>query len=239
MNLLLLKPDDFIGENLAEISGRRFQHLKKILKVVTGQTLSTGVLNGKIGTGTITEIRSHSICLSVQLESEPPAPVDCSLILALPRPLMLKRILQSITSLGIKEIHLIQTDAVEKSYWNSSDLDADTIEEQLLLGLEQGVDTLLPGVTFHRHFNTFCRDTLPRLAANRRCLLAHPGDYPACPANIDAPMILVIGPEGGFTEKEISAFIDHGFDKIQMGQRILRVETAVTALLGRLLPNQG
>jgi len=238
VNLLLLKPDDFFGENLAEISGRRFQHLKKILKVVTGQTLCVGALNGKIGVGTITKITSHSIHLSVYLESEPPSPAECSLIFALPRPLMLKRILQSVTSLGIKDIHLIQTDAVEKSYWSSSDLDTDTLAEQLLLGLEQGMDTLLPTLTLHRQFNTFCRDALPQIAANRCCLLAHPGDYPPCPANIDTPMTIAIGPEGGFTEKEVEAFSHNGFSKIQMGKRILRVETAVTALLGRLLPNQ-
>lgn len=236
MNLLLLKPDDFSGEDLAEVSGRRFQHLKKILKVVTGQTLCVGILNGKTGIGTITEITSHSIRLSVRLETEPPTPVECSLILALPRPLMLKRILQSITSLGIKNIHLIQTDAVEKSYWSSSDLNPDILEEQLLLGLEQGMDTLLPTLTLHRQFNAFCRDTLPRLAVNKLCLLAHPGDYPPCPANIGAPMTLAIGPEGGFTEKEVETFTHHGFSQVKMGKRILRVETAVTALLGRLLP---
>lgn len=239
MNLLLLKPNDFVGENLAEVSGRRFQHLKKILKVVTGQALSIGILNGKTGIGIVTDIAPRSIRLSVRLEGEPPAPVECSLILALPRPLMLKRILQAITSLGIKDIHLIHTDSVEKSYWSSSDLDADTLEEQLLLGLEQGMDTLLPSLTLHRHFNSFCRETLPRLAANRYCLLAHPGDYPPCPANIGIPMTLAIGPEGGFTEEEVEAFTRNGFGKVQMGKRILRVETAVTSILGRLLPTQG
>lgn len=237
MNLLLLKPDDFFGENLAEVSGRRFQHLKKILKVVTGQTLCIGILNGKTGIGTVTEITSDSVRLSIRLEREPPAPVECSLILALPRPLMLKRILQSITSLGIKDIHLIQTDTVEKSYWNSSDLDSDTLEEQLLLGLEQSMDTLLPTLTLHHKFKAFCLDTLPLLSANRRCLLAHPGDYPPCPSNIDTPMTLAIGPEGGFTANEVETFTHSGFEKIQIGKRILRVETAVTALLGRLLPS--
>lgn len=235
MNLLLLKSDDFIGENLVEVSGRRFQHLKKILKVVSGQNLSVGMLNGKIGIGIVTDIVAHSIRLSVQLKDEPPTPVECTLILALPRPLMLKRILQSVTSLGIKNIHLIQTDHVEKSYWNSSDLDPNTLEEQLLLGLEQSRDTLLPVLTLHRRFDTFCRDTLPQLSTNRLCLLAHPGEYPPCPANISGPLILAIGPEGGFTENEVNDFADKGFIQVQIGKRILRVETAVTALLGRLL----
>jgi 16S rRNA (uracil1498-N3)-methyltransferase len=238
VNLLLLKPDDFVGDNLAEISGRRFQHLKKIRKVIEGQALCAGMLNGKTGTAIVRSISRDSIQLSTQLINEAPAPVDCSVILALPRPLMLKRILQSLASLGIKDIHLIQTRAVEKSYWSSSDLEENTLDEQLVLGLEQGMDTLLPRLSLHRHFPTFCRDTLPGLSANRECLLAHPGENPPCPANITKPITLAVGPEGGFTENEVSALTDHGFHKVQMGQRILRVETAVVALLGRVLPQQ-
>src|SRR5690606_25215081 len=132
--------------------------------------------------------------------------MECRLILALPRPLMIKRILQSVTSMGIKEMHLIQTNSVEKSYWNSSDLNADKIEEQLILGLEQGQDTLLPIVHLHRHFGIFSRDILPALARDRLCFIAHPGDIPACPANIATPMTLAVGPEGGFSEKEVTIF---------------------------------
>jgi len=239
VNLLLLKPSDFIDKNLAEISGRRFQHLKKILKVAKGQTLCVGILNGKTGKGSVADITSDSIRLSIQLENDPPPPVKCSLILALPRPLMLKRILQSITSLGIKDIHLIQTDAVEKSYWSSSDLNPNILEEQLLLGLEQSMDTLLPTLTLHHQFKVFSLDTLPRLSDNKLCLMAHPGNHPPCPANISAPMTLAVGPEGGFSEREVEIFTKNGFSRVQMGKRILRVETAVTALLGRLLPNLG
>lgn len=236
MNLLLLKADDFIGDNLAEISGRRFLHLKKILKVTPGQTLVAGLLNGHSGWASVREITNRSIIVSLQLTQTSPPSFNCILVLALPRPLMLKRILQAVSSLGLKEIHLIQTSAVEKSYWNSTDLDAHILEEQLLLGLEQAMDTRLPTLVLHRQFNVFARETLPLLSSDRQCLVAHPGDHPPCPADVHGPLTLAIGPEGGFTTKEIDTFRQQGFSAVQIGQRILRVETAVNVLLGRLLP---
>jgi len=134
----------------------------------------------------------------------------------------------------VKEIHLIHTARVEKSYWNSSDLDASTLEHQLLLGLEQAGDTMLPTLHFHRNFQRFFADELPALCRGKRALLAHPGNYPRCPAGITETTVLAIGPEGGFVDDEVAAFIDAVFEPIQLGQRILRVEAAVPALLGRL-----
>ena len=84
----------------------------------------------------------------------PQGPVDLSarsfeilaLLLALPRPKMLKRVLQSVTSLGVKQLYLLNSYRVEKSYWGSPLLQADKLQEQLLLGLEQACDTILPQV---------------------------------------------------------------------------------------------
>ncbi len=237
MNLLLLTPEDFINKETLRISDRRSEHLRKILKVSPGQKITAGMINGSLGVATIMAIEQKSICLSFVAEREPPAPFCCTLILALPRPLMLKRILQSVTSLGVKDIHLIQTEAVEKSYWNSSDLSDTTIQQQLLLGLEQSIDTRIPSVTLHRHFKTFTSQVLPNLAKDAYALIAHPGEHMPCPANKHEPTVLAIGPEGGFTTKEIDIFTQHGFSKVQIGPRILRVETAVNVLLGKLLAN--
>jgi len=235
VNLLLLFPDDFIGENIAQITGRRFQHLKKIIKVNEGQTLAVGKLNSELGIGFVNEIEKDSLTLRTEFSSPPPTPSPVTLLLALPRPLMLKRILQSISSLGVKNIYLIQSNKVEKSFWNSSDLEPEIIQQQLTLGLEQAKDTVMPEVHFKRRFKAFVEDEIPAITHNKQALLADIGDYPPCPANCSEETVLAIGPEGGFTEFESQLLIEKGFSPVQLGERVLRVETAVSCLLGRLL----
>ena len=236
MNLLLLHPDDFKKENEVTLSGRRFKHLNEIVKPKIEQVLDVGLLNGKTGAGSVISIDSQSITLAITLNKNPPVPSPLTLILALPRPLMLKRILQTVTTMGIKQIHLINSQRVEKSYWNSSDLTQEVIHHQLILGLEQACDTVLPDIHFHKHFKSFVSSELSNLTQGKQALMAHLGNYPPCPTNIQQHTLLAVGPEGGFIDHEIKSFINAGFQMIQIGERPLRVEAAVTALLGRLLP---
>lgn len=236
MNLLLLSPEDFSDGTTVMIADRRFQHLKKILRLQVGQSLRVGLLDGPLGRGTLLALDKQHAVLTVQLDQPAPPPATGTVILGLPRPLMLKRILQAITSLGVKDIHFIHSDRVEKSYWHSSDLEESVIHQQLLLGLEQSMDTRLPRVTFHRHFRPFVQEHLSGITSGKQALLAHPGNYPPCPANLAGPFVLAMGPEGGFTDTEVAHFASREFHPIQIGQRILRVETAVSVLLGKLLP---
>ena len=67
-----------------------------------------------------------------------------------------------------------------------------------------------------------------------RGLVGHPGDYPPCPRGLDEAVTLAIGPEGGWIPYEIDLLANAGLQPVQLGARILRVETAVTALLARL-----
>lgn len=245
MNLLLLKPEDFYDENLARIQpGRRYKHLIKILQVTIDSRICAGILNGNTGYAIVTAITPDYIELRTALTEPPPEPNPITLVLALPRPLMLKRILQTVTSMGVKTIYLINSKRVEKSYWTSSDLATDVIEQQLLLGLEQARDTVLPQVHFEKRFKPFAEDRLPHLCPGKTALLAHPGDYPPCPdasVQTDSPnghqeIILAIGPEGGFIDYEVGLLTHAGLNPVQFGHRILRVEAAVSALLGRLTP---
>ena len=235
MNLLLLNKSDYIDDCTVEIFDRRHQHLKKIKKVQPGDKIPVGIINGDMGYGQILDIDKKSVRIHITEQFAAPNAVPFTVIVALPRPLMLKRILQSITAIGIKEIHFIDSEKVEKSYWDSSDLKEHVIYQQCLLGLEQAMDTFLPKVVFHRQFHLFVQDILPSLCQEKTALLGDILGEP-CPANITKPTILAIGPESGFTEKEKQLFQQQGFTAVTLGPRTLRVETAVSALLGRLLP---
>ena len=235
MNLILLHKEDFIGSNRVRLLGRRYEHARTILKVTNGKSLQVGLLGGKTGIGTVLSIDENALELEVLLEHEPPAPFSLTVILAMPRPKVFKRVLQGMTAMGIKQVILLNTWRVDKSYWQTPALEPAAIQEQLILGLEQARDTILPTVHLQPRFKPFVEDTLPAIAANTCALVAHPGSSQPCPVNVSQAVTLAIGPEGGFTTYEIEKLVAAGLTPIHLGNRPLRVETAVPALLGRLI----
>jgi 16S rRNA (uracil1498-N3)-methyltransferase len=236
MNIVLFSEADFIGENLIAIrDSRRLEHISQVHQIKLGETLKVGLLNGNMGLGLVVFFNETQIHLEVSLTQTPPKPLPVTLILALPRPKMLKRTLQTIATLGVKKIYLINSYRVEKSYWQTPLLDADAIHEHLLLGLEQGCDTILPEVHLIKRFKPFVEDHLNSIVGNTRALVAHPYTDSPCPAQIDYAITLAIGPEGGFIPYEIDLLQKcAGFTAVNLGERIMRVETVVPYLLGRL-----
>ena len=235
MNLILLHKEDFIDINRVMLHGRRYEHARQVLKVTNGKTLQIGMLGGRIGSATVISINENQLELEILLEHEPPEPLPVTVILAMPRPKVFKRVLQGLTSMGVKRVILLNSWRVDKSYWQSPVLEPPAIQKQLILGLEQARDTILPRVDLQPRFKAFVEDTLPAIAAGTCALVAHPGSSQPCPVNLQQAVTLAIGPEGGFTTYEIEKLIAAGLSSVHLGNRPLRVETAVPALIGRLL----
>jgi len=203
-------------------------------RVMPGETLAVGLLNKQMGTGLVTRADESVIEMRVTLNQPPPTPLPLTLVLALPRPKMLKRVLQTIATMGVKRLILVNSYRVEKSYWQTPILQEHNLREQLLLGLEQGKDTLMPEVLLRKRFKPFVEDELPAICANSKAIVAHPGNYPACPLQLSDAVTLAIGPEGGFIPYEVEKLQACGFTPVSLGQRILRVETAIPVLLAKL-----
>ena len=234
MNLILLFDEDFVAAGVAQLRGRRLQHVTAVHRAAVGESLVVGVAGGKIGTGVVTRL-DDVLELQVTLDREPPPPLPLTLILALPRPKVLNRVIASATSLGVKRIALINAWRVEKSYWKSPRLSADNLLAQRILGLEQAKDTILPDITMHRLFRPYVEKELALIACDTLALVAHPVAAEECPRAVKQPVTLAIGPEGGFIAQEVESLTRIGFTPVTLGQRILRVETAVAALIARLL----
>ena len=236
MNLLTLKSDQISGTK-ATVGGRQLEHLITVHQMSVGDSVRVGELNGLMGTGIITQIDDHSALLELQLDTPPPPPLPLTLVMALPRPKMLRRTLQSITSMGVKTLYLINSARVEKSFWQTPFLSESALEKELLLGLEQSRDTLLPTVHLRKLFKPFVEDKLGEIIADSYALVAHPTGVVPCPVAINKPTTLIVGPEGGFIPYEIDKLEEVGVETVTMGARILRVETAVPALISRLFPS--
>lgn len=234
MNLLLLEPGDFTGDNIASINGDRLQHIISVLGTKTGDTLNAGLLNGLRGSATITAISSDSATLQTAFDTPPPAALPLTVILALPRPKMLRRILRNTAELGIKQLYLINSYKVEKSYWQTPFLDEAVIEAWLKDGLVQARDTILPHVHLRKRFKPFVEDELPAIMAGKETFVAHPYNAAPMPPVSTKERVIIIGPEGGFIDYEIGLLQQQGAQAISMGERIYRVENALTLLSTQL-----
>ncbi|MFW2364961.1 MAG: 16S rRNA (uracil(1498)-N(3))-methyltransferase [Desulforhopalus sp.] len=239
MNVVLFEKKEVIGSRIT-FADRRAEHLVKVLRAEIGDKVRVGIIDGNMGTGMVLGIKKKypfSVDLHIEFAEPPPGSPSIDLILALPRPIMLKRILSQATALGVGAIHLINANRVEKSFWEAGILQPEEYRFHLLQGLEQAVDTRVPGIHIHRRFKPFIEDYFPTLQSNYRYrLLADPGGKRELGEVVNSGqgrVALAVGPEGGWVDYEIDKFEKQHFWGCTIGERILKVDTAVIALHSR------
>lgn len=237
MNLLLLGDGDFRPDGTVRLTGRRARHVAEVLRAAPGDRLAAGRIGGGMGTAVVLVVTPQEAVLEVRLDAEPPPPSAVALLVALPRPKILRRVLQAAAAMGIKRLVLLGSYRVEKSYFASPLLEPSAIEEQLRLGLEQGRDTRMPEVLVRRWFKPFVEDELDALFPDTQRLLAHPGVAPLLDALAPprgSSAVLAVGPEGGWTAYEASQLEARGFARFSLGPRVLRVDAAVAYAVGQV-----
>jgi RsmE family RNA methyltransferase len=239
VNLLLLHDEDFAADGTVLLTGRRLRHAREVLRAAHGDVLRVGRLHGKLGEGEVLHLDDRELRLRVTLNQEPPPRARVDLLLAMPRPKALKRLLPAVASLGVDRVVLVNAARVEKSYFGSSVLAPAFVETLFALGLEQARDTIPPQLLIRDRFRTFVEDELdPFLAGAANRWLAHPlapedaSRLP--PPEPPARVVLAVGPEGGWVPFEVQLLEARGFRCFTLGPRILRVETAVPLLLGQV-----
>jgi RsmE family RNA methyltransferase len=236
VNLVLLEPAELRADGTARLEGRRAAHVAGVLRAAPGDRIQAGVVGGRMGDAEVLAASPSELVLRASLDRDPPPPAPISLLLALPRPKILRKVLQAVASIGVKRLVLVGSWRVEKSYWASPHLAPEALRDELLLGLEQGRDTALPEVLARRFFKPFVEDELEVLFPEPVRLLAHPagaaGLAGRAPAGSRAA--LAIGPEGGWTPYEADALRRRGFAPYSLGPRVLRVDAAVPFALGQV-----
>jgi RsmE family RNA methyltransferase len=236
VNLILLEPSELRMDGTARLVDRRARHVTEVLRAAAGDRLQAGVLGGRMGEAEVLSASDGEVVLRPALDREPPprAPVD--VLLALPRPKILRKVLQAAAAMGVRRLALVGSYRVEKSYWASPLLAPAAIEGELRLGLEQGRDTVSPEVIVRRFFKPFVEDELDALFPDEARLLAHPAaaaPLGACAAR-GPRAVAAIGPEGGFTPYEAAALEGRGFAPFSLGPRLLRVDAAVPYVTGQV-----
>ena len=235
MNIVLLEPNQITTtDNIWQIENQRqLQHLQQHIQLNCGDTLKVGVRNGQRYLTEVISVSEQQIRIRpIQVEAIP-AKLPVHLILALPRPKVLRRIIMDAVTLGVQRISLIHSYRVDKSYWQSPFLQQ--LDDYVTLGLEQAGDTIAPEVQLYKRFKPFVEDVLPTFISDQKpAYVAHPYAEQQMPYAIQHSCHLIVGPEGGFIPYEVDLLVKNGCQAMSLGNRILRTETAVSHILGRL-----
>ena len=239
MNIILFERRECTPGNCVVLHDHRAKHIVKILKSQPGDFVRVGEVNGGIGTGEVLTIQRKYpfvVELAVSLSDNQVAAPAVDLLLALPRPIMLKRILSQVAALGIGTIYLINANRVEKSFWDAGILQKEEYRPHLIHGLEQAVDTRVPKILIYRSFRRFAEGHLPKISTQYSSLLiAHPHSgrkLSNCLSKQNGKVLYAIGPEGGWVDFEVEKFLAAGMCSFSIGSRILKVDTAVVSIHG-------
>jgi len=235
VNLILLEPGEVGESGDVSLSGTRAAHLLNVLKVAPGHQVRFGVLDGRRGVGDVQSIDGGTIELRCTFEADVPPRPPVDLLLAVPRPKVMRRLWAQIAALGVGQIILTSAERVERFYFDTHVLTPECYRPLLVEGLQQARDTRLPKVSVHRHFKVLVEDTLDGLFGRGLRLVADPVATRPVGAvvreSIDERILLAIGPEGGWNDFEIALLERHGFQPVGAGRRTLRTDTACIALL--------
>ena len=233
MNLVLHYPRQTETEIWSISSKRQLEHLKQHVDVQVGDSLKVGIREGKRYLTEVVEVTEQAIKLKPVKEEVVPGKLAVTLIVAMPRPKVLRRLIMDSVTLGVEKIILLHSYRVDKSYWQTPFLQQ--LDQYVTLGLEQAGDTIAPKIEIYKRFKPFVEDMLPSLITpDYPAYVAHPYAEMKMPFAIDHPCTIVIGPEGGFIPYEVDLLIKNGCQAVSLCHRILRTETAISYVLGRL-----
>ena len=243
MNMLLCRNEQLVKCSDSHMQclvddARRIEHIKNILKLQEGDDCKVGLVNKGCFNGRVSALSNSQVVVDFELADmeKPPAKMPLTLFIAMQRPNTLKKVIHCAVTMGVEKICFFGSYKVEKSYWQSSVLQEKNLQFELDLAMEQCKDPIEPEITFCRYFKNFTEDILIPFHTENPVFIAHPaGNVNDVPQILggekNSPCGLVVGPEGGFTDYEVSRLQEAGLHLLSLGDRVLRTEFALAALL--------
>lgn len=235
MNLILLDERDRVGSSHATVADARAAHLLNVLRVTPGRQVRIGLLDGPLGVGTVLSAQDGRVAMQCVFDADTPPRPQVDLLLALPRPKVMRRLWAQLAALGVGQIILTNAERVERHYFDTHVVAEACYRPLLVEGMQQARDTRLPAVSIHRQFKVLVEDHLDTLFGSGLRLAAHTRGTTSAGSSVrehpDQRVLIAIGPEGGWNDFEVALLEAHDFKQVSLGPRVLRVDTACTALL--------
>ena len=242
MNVVLIEPSELAPDATVVLTDARAEHVRTVLGAAPGSRVRVGVVDGPLGTARVERVDAAAVVLACDdLAPAPPSRPRVDVLLAVPRPKVLKRLWAPLAQLGVGRILLTSAARVEKYYFDSHAVTPALWRPRLLEGLAQARDTRVPVVTVHRSLERLVTRELDALSGDAKRLVADvAGDRGEAPPSVgtacgelgpDARLLLAVGPEGGWLDAERALVAEHGFTTVSLGPRALRTDVACVALL--------
>jgi len=237
VNIVLLEEHE-LGRNLPRRDPRTI-HLLKVLHKKNGDSFEAGLLGGELGTGKIEKINFDGSVFFTFQPGMPPAPrLRLRMAVAFVRPIQMRRIFKELSNMGVSDIDIIGTDLGEKSYRDTKLLIDGGSHAALVEGAIQARDTQIPELKVFDTLDKWLEER-PWETAGTQSFLRIPLLFAMDNVRAESsffnispssrPIVLAIGPERGWSDRERDLFEKSGFVRLSMGERALRTETACVA----------
>ena len=234
MNLILFETHE-VGKTLPR-RDERTVHLIKVLHKKAGDSFDAGLLDGGRGGGKIEKINlDGSINVSLDVQGSPPPRLPLRVAAGFSRPIQIRRLLRDLSSLGVQAIDLLGTELGEKSYRDTKLLNDGGARAALIEGASQSRDTSIPELSVFENVEDWLRQCPWEKNDNRALPLLiaadniRPEGAMSRVAPTKRPVVLAIGSERGWSDRERDMFEAAGFSRLSLGGRALRTETACVA----------
>jgi RsmE family RNA methyltransferase len=206
VNLILFDKTDLRTDGSIDATGDTARHLIDVLRVAPSQHVRIGMVDGPLGVGTVTAIHESRITLQCAFEKEAPERPVVDLLLALPRPKVMRRLWAQLAALGVGQVILTNAEKVERDYFDTHLLRPDGYRPLLIEGLQQARDTRVPAVSVHKQFRKLIESDLDDLFPSGHRIVAHPGAEATIRGALGVTtgrVLLAIGPEAGGTSSSL------------------------------------
>jgi 16S rRNA U1498 N3-methylase RsmE len=254
VNIILFEAAE-IGKPLPRRDERTL-HLLKVLRKKAGDTFDAGIVGGNLGLGQIDAVRlDGSVLYSLDLRQPPPPRFPVRMAVGFPRPIQIRRLLRDLSNLGLEAVDLIGTELGEKSYRDTKLITDGGAQAALIEGAVQARDTRIPVLSVYNCLEDWLAGRpwdLPKAAPDAEKIASRPwsayagGSLSRSPllialdnarpegslallSALGQPMVLAVGCERGWSDKERDELEKAGFLRLAMGERALRTETACVA----------
>jgi 16S rRNA (uracil1498-N3)-methyltransferase len=222
---------DAVASGHARIIGPDAHHLTRVLRVEPGQQYEISD-NQSVYLAEVESARKDLVSFVVHAPVDVPEPrVRITLLAALIRFERFEWIIEKATELGVEQIVPIETDRTEKGLEKAAGKRMARWTRIAREASEQSRRALLPEIHEPLAF-----DEALAIESDRRYLLDE-GDAPPILSllpqsrNSGDRIAVMLGPEGGWTDRERARITSTGWCAVSLGPEILRAETAAIAAL--------
>lgn len=231
MNYFYAPKEDWHKEHSVELKGQEAQHIVKVLRYKTGDHINVADGQGHHFRCEITELSKQSVLARVvegDFKHEPSQKKVLALGSIKKRD-RLEYAVEKAVELGAWEICIFDADHSERSRINE-----ERIKTQIISAFKQSGRHYLPELVILDSL-----DQVIKQYRDHKPIMAYLGDRESeTKVDLIHHNLLLVGPEGGFSEREAGVVANNSGSFISLGELRLRAETAVTALLSQYLNSQ-